>query len=432
MKRFVAAALAVLMSFSVFSGCAGKADAPEKGGSSAPQSTAAEKIPIRFMYWNKEESMQALIGLIRQKLPNVDFQYQYVDTASYQTVYKTQMNAGEGPEILSIEKVPTEVRAGYCLDLTDQPFMKDYQESVLNELAVDGRYYCIPGPSWFGGYFYNKGMFDEHGWKIPKTYDEWLQLCDKIAASGIKPLANPIKNPNYLMHYAVGFLEGDFLRQPKGMNWDKDYAAGKTTMASTWGPYLEEWAKVVKKGYVKPEDLGMDYDQALDEFATGKAAMFDSGPWDVETIYSKNAKIKIDMMPYVGNSGDTGWLFGGPGIRFGVNKKLGEAGNEKKLAAALQVLELISSPEGQLAYWQNNQGGSSYVKGVKFEMGKEYAGCAEVFEKGHIYAPFQQWNSGVYEEFGKQLQGYVAGDTTLKEVMAATDAKNKEVMEKLG
>ena len=51
------------------------------------------------------------------------------------------------------------------------------------------------------------------------------------------------------------------------------------------------------------------------------------------------------MMPYVGN-GRHRWLFGGPGIRFGVNSKLGESGNEEKLAAALSVLELISSPRG--------------------------------------------------------------------------------------
>ena len=137
------------------------------------------------------------------------------------------------------------------------------------------------------------------------------------------------------------------------------------------------------------------------------------------------------MQGVQGNKGDTGWLFGGPGIRFGVNSKLGESGNEEKLAAALSVLELISSPEGQKAYWENNQGGSSYVKGVEFEMPAEYDGCKEVFAAGHIYAPWSQWNAGVYDEFGKQLQGFVAGDTTLEEVMQATDAKNEEVMSKL-
>lgn len=247
-----------------------------------------EKVSLRFMYWNKEESMQALLDLIKEKLPYIDLEYQYVDTSSFQTVYKTQMNAGEGPDILSIENVKSEVAAGFCLDITDYDFVSNYQESVLNALAVDGKTYCIPGPSWFGGYFYNKTMFEEHGWTVPTTWEEFMTLCDKISAAGIKPLANPIKNANYLMQYALGYVTPEFLRQDAGMDWDKAYAAGTVNMVDLL-PYFQTWAQVVDKGYVTTQDLGTDYDQALEEFVTGKAAIFDLGPWDVETIYSKES-----------------------------------------------------------------------------------------------------------------------------------------------
>lgn len=427
MKKVFTLIVAFLIFLGSLTGCQSVKDG-NNAASSDSSVKEQEKISLRFMYWNKEESMQALLDLIAEKLPSVELEYQYVDTTSFQTVYKTQMNAGEGPDILSIENVNSEVAAGYCLDLTDYDFVSNYQKSVLNSLAVDGKTYCIPGPSWFGGYFYNKGMFEEQGWSIPATWEEFLALCDTIAAAGIKPIANPIKNPNYLMQYALGYVTPQYLRQEAGMTWDKDYAAGTVKMADLL-PYFESWAKIVEKGYVNSDDLGTDYDQALDEFVTGKAAIFDSGPWDVETIYSKNPEIQIDMMPFVGSTGE-GWLFGGPGIRFGINSSLGKEGNEEKLAAAAAVLEVISSEEGQLAYWQNNQGGSSYIKGVELKMGKEYDGCTDVFAAGNVYAPWQQWNAGVYEEFGLQLQAYVAGEITLEEALKNTDAKNEEILEK--
>lgn len=383
------------------------------------------------MYWNKEESLSELIKLINEKLPEVDFEFQFVDTKSFQTVYKTQMSAGEGPDLLCMESIPLEVAAGYALDITDQPFMKKYQDSVINELAVDGKSYAIPGPSWFGGYFYNKTFFKENNLEIPKTFDEFLALCDKIDALGVKPLANPIKNPNYLMHYALSYVTPEFLRQPEGMSWDKDFKAGKVKMVDTWGPYLKTWAQMVEKGYIKEEELGMDFDQAMDEFVTGKAAMLDSGPWDVEIIKGKNPDMEIDMMPFVGNKGDTGWLFGGPGIKFGVNATLAEKGNEEKLAAVLKIMELISTPEGQAAYWETNKGGSSYLKGVEFPMPEQFDGCKQVFAEGHIYAPFMIWNPGVFEEFGKQLQAFIGGSATIEDVMKATDAKNEEILTKL-
>lgn len=452
MSKFISLLLVAVLCFAGLVGCAntpaadnnaaaGSQAEPEAVDQAEPEPepepdpaavSSGEKIPIRFMYWNKEESLQSLIALINERLPHIDFQFEFVDIASFQTVYKTQMAAGEGPDLLSIEKISTEAIAGYPLDLTDYDFVTRYSESSNNEMSYNGRIYGIAGPSWFGGYFYNKAMFEENGWTIPKTYDEFLTLCADIQAAGIKPLANPIKNPNYLMHYALSYVQPAFTRSDAGMNFDQDYAAGKVTMAAAFGPYLEKWSQVVTGGYVTAEDLGMDFDQAIDEFCTGKAAMIDSGPWDVETIYGKNPDIKIDMMPYVGDDANNpGWLFGGPGIRFGINAKLGEAGNEEKLQACLEIMDLISTEEGQLAYWENNKGGSSYLTGCTLEMPAEYDGCKEVFAAGQVYASFSQWNSGVFEEFGSQLQGFVAGDVTLEQVMAATDAKNAEALEKL-
>lgn len=439
MKKLMSAfmVLTLLMSM-VITGCSSKEvketkiDTTEKVATESKKKVTdkeevQEKTHVRFMYWNKQDSLQSLIDLINKELPNVDFEFQFVDTKSYQTVYKTQMSAGEGPELLCIQNVESEVRAGYAMDLTGQAFLENYTDSVMNELAIDGESYCVPGPSWFGGYFYNKDLFEENGLNVPKTFDEFVAVCEKLTELGIKPIANPIKSPNYLMHYACSFLTPEFLRQPEGMNWDKDFKAGKVTMSETWGPYLGKWSEMATKGFIKEEELGMDFDQAMDEFVTGRAGMIDSGPWDVSIIHEKNPDMNIDMMPFVGNKGDTGWLFGGPGIRFGVNANL----DEKTKKAALSVIELISTPEGQKAYWENNKGGSSYVKGVEFEMPKEFDGCKEVFAKGNIYAPFMVWNPGVFEEFGKQLQGYIAGATTLEEVMKATDEKNQEVLEKL-
>jgi len=417
MKKLFTLFAALLVLCSILPGC-------------KKESASGGKIPIRFMYWNKEDSMAELLKLIRERLPDIDFQFEFVDTSSFDTIYKVQMAAGEGPDIIDERPNYFGVDNGYALDLSPYPVVKKYTESGIDAMSFNGKVYGLPGVSWFGGYFYNKGMFDEHGWTIPKTYAEFLDLCAKIKAAGIKPIANPIKNPNYLMHYALSYITPTFLRQPEGMDFDKDFAAGRTTLSAHFLPYMEEWAEVVKRGFVTKEDLGMDADQAIDEFAMGKAAILDSGPWDVDTLYAKNPNLKLDMMPFVGKKAETGWLFGGPGVRFGINAKLAEKGNEKKLDAAIRILELISTPEGQKAYWENNKGGSSYVRGVELEMPSEYDGCREVFAEGHVYAPFSQWNDGVFNEFGRQLQGYVAGTVTLQQVLAATDAVNAAVIQK--
>ena len=70
MKKFVAMLSAAALCLSLLAGCGGGAGSapgtPSTPAGSTGGQASGEKIPIRFMYWNKEEIMQALIDLINE------------------------------------------------------------------------------------------------------------------------------------------------------------------------------------------------------------------------------------------------------------------------------------------------------------------------------------------------------------------------------
>ena len=68
---------------------------------------------------------------------------------------------------------------------------------------------------------------------------------------------------------------------------EKNTEMGKTTLEGNWNKYLEKWSEMITDGVYTKDMVGIDHDQALEEFATGKAAMFCSGPWDLDTIKDK-------------------------------------------------------------------------------------------------------------------------------------------------
>ena len=35
---------------------------------------------------------------------------------------------------------------------------------------------------------YNKDLFEEHGWKVPQTWSEFMALCEQIQSAGVQPL----------------------------------------------------------------------------------------------------------------------------------------------------------------------------------------------------------------------------------------------------
>ena len=67
--------------------------------------------------------------------------------------------------------------------------IKQSYKDILEALEIvptDGTY-GIPYVANAAGVLYNREMFEEHGWKIPETWDELKSLCDEIQSEGIMP-----------------------------------------------------------------------------------------------------------------------------------------------------------------------------------------------------------------------------------------------------
>ena len=52
-------------------------------------------------------------------------------------------------------------------DLSAEDFTSLYNQSVLNSVSSGGRLYQLPINSSVQGIFYNKTLFEAHGWEIP-------------------------------------------------------------------------------------------------------------------------------------------------------------------------------------------------------------------------------------------------------------------------
>lgn len=92
--------------------------------------------------------------------------------------------------------------AGFCLDLSDQPFIQNAIPSILESVkSEDGKVYAMPYSQNFMGVFYNVDIFKEHNLDIPKTWDEFMALCQKLEDAGIQPLEESYKDSAMAGHY---------------------------------------------------------------------------------------------------------------------------------------------------------------------------------------------------------------------------------------
>lgn len=384
------------------------------------------KTKVRMTYWNSEDTIQALLDYLAKEVPDVEIEFQFIDNSNYDTIVDTQLSAEEGPDIIceSPASALKHAKLGYLAEVNDLGAL--YSSAGTNVYSYDGNIYALPGISWFEGIYFNKTMFEENNIALPTTFDEYLAVCKQFEDLGIKPLAAGLKSWEPMLKNSMAFVTAEYLSTDAGSSFGEDYRNGEAKLEGTWNPYLEKWSEMITSGVYTTDMTGIDHDQALEEFATGKAAMFCSGPWDLEAIQSKNPDLVVDMMPFYGSETSEGWLIGGPGCGFAVNTA------SKNEDAAMKVLAAISTEEGQRAFWENNQGGSSYLNGVEFELPEAYTSASSALAAGNVYCPWNEWGdaAGACETYGTEFQSYLLGEQDLSQTLTNIDNAVQELLEK--
>ncbi|WP_326789535.1 ABC transporter substrate-binding protein [Streptomyces sp. NBC_00151] len=231
---------------------------------------------------------------------------------------KLQLLAGQGA-------LPVQFAAGNAPALT-QKLAKSGKiadlEAKLKELGVDdqlepaavstikalygGKLEVLPYEYNIEGVFYNKKIFEANGLKVPATWDQLVASAAKLQAKDIQPFSASGQQGWPLTRLLSGYLYRSL-----GPDALKDVADGKAKLTDP--QYVEaatEIAALGKKGYFGKGVGSIDYDTAMNQFLTGKAAMFYMGSWALANISdAKQDKIgagNVGFMPFPAVSGGKG------------------------------------------------------------------------------------------------------------------------------
>ncbi|MGC4983836.1 ABC transporter substrate-binding protein [Streptomyces sp. DT193] len=231
---------------------------------------------------------------------------------------KLQLLAGQGA-------LPVQFAAGNAPALT-QKLAKSGKiadlEAKLKELGVDdqlepaavstikalygGKLEVLPYEYNIEGVFYNKKIFEANGLKVPATWDQLVASAAKLQAKDIQPFSASGQQGWPLTRLLSGYLYRSL-----GPDALKDVADGKAKLTDPqYVKAATEIAALGKKGYIGKGVGSIDYDTAMNQFLTGKAAMLYMGSWALANISdAKQDKIGADnvgFMPFPAVSGGKG------------------------------------------------------------------------------------------------------------------------------
>jgi raffinose/stachyose/melibiose transport system substrate-binding protein len=199
---------------------------------------------------------------------------------------------------------------------------------ALELVPTDG-VYGVPYVANAAGILYNREMFEEHGWEIPTTWTELLELCEQIQSEGILP-------------FYFGFKDTWTCLAPwnamavnlSPSNTTKLVNAGTTTFATEYRTLSERYLQLLQYGPDDPFAYG--YNDACTAFARGESAMYTIGSYAAPQILSVNPDMQLDSFVFPANDdADANVLNSGVDLMFCVT----EACENKE--AAYEVISFL-------------------------------------------------------------------------------------------
>ncbi len=156
-----------------------------------------EEVTLTFGSWRPDdvEQMKNLFDLYHQQFPNVNIVFEPVNPQDYNEVILKKLQAGSTPDLLCVRSFATGYdlySSGYLADCTGISGIKEaFTEMVRSAWsAPDGKIYAVPFAAVSHAMYYNKAIFQKEGISVPKTWEEFLQICKKLKSLGYTPLAN--------------------------------------------------------------------------------------------------------------------------------------------------------------------------------------------------------------------------------------------------
>lgn len=309
------------------------------------------------------------------------------------------------------------------LDLSALPISSKYTTSMLNTIARDGKLFYLPGPSQVRAIVYNKTLFKEKGWAVPTSFEGFIELCKKIEQAGIRPLQLSLKNEEVLDTAFVGFGYASSFAKPENAQWMDDYNQGKGSFGDNFTPALRIFQRLVNEGILQKSDLNVYYQDRERMLFTRQAAMAEDSVLMARMgLELTGSNDEFGLMPFFNPTSDSDWARLYPVCFIGVNKHLTEAENKEKYDLVMQLLEYISTPEGQEALAGDTGAMFSSLKGVSPPNISEIKDLIPALTHGR-YAVFPTLKNA-QEALREGLAGMVAGTLTSDDVIKMVDAQN--------
>lgn len=270
---------------------------------------AEKRTTVKF-FTGKVETVEWMDDLIRRfnkENPGIVVEQEYQKDAS--NVIKVKLASGDVPDITTVWDQGF-ADMGKYLDLSNEVVWWSRVQPAIRDMCTDlrsGKQYRIATNMTMAGLFHNKAIFAELGLKEETTWEGFKANLRTIKQKrpGVTPLFMGGKEA-WMLGHLIEFMAHGVIKQQYGAVGSRQaFLANddsKLRFDAVGGPidvFAGRILELKNEGLLNADFLTATYDNQLEAFATGKAAMISQGMWALSGILDKNKNMKeIGFSPY--------------------------------------------------------------------------------------------------------------------------------------
>lgn len=368
------------------------------------QETAAGKTEIEIVSY-KKEAVDTFNEIAEKFNETHDDIHLTIDSPNEaMTILKTRFIREDYPDIVVIGgdmDYSNFLDSDLFYDISDLDVLSETKSSYLDmdkqlEFIPQEGTYALPYVANAAGILYNKDLFEEHGWKVPQTWSEFMALCEQVQSEGVQPLYFGFKDTWTCLApwnaLAVGLADPQLCSEVNN---------GTTTFTKGY----DETAEKIKAllGYGEANPTAYSYNDACTAFARGQSAMYTIGSYAIPQIKSVNPDMNIGTFTFPANEDEAdNVLNSGIDVQFCVMKAC------KNKEAAYEVLRFLYEDDTIRTYL-DEQGGIACKQG-DFQLSSELEGVRPYIESDRM-ADFQDHHYPSEMSVDAMIQTYLLDDS---------------------
>lgn len=415
-KKFALMIAGIFTLLLILAGCAGESNSGESGGENGDQTQ------ISFMHWRGEDKavFDEIIADFENENPDISVEMNIYPSDQYLGTAQRMLQEGSTGDVFASfpgAQFESLQEAGIFEDLSGEEFISNFDENLISVGQKDGTQYALPYQLVFNMPVYNKGMFEELGLEVPKSWTEFQELCDTLLENGITPIAFPGADigPNQFMNSMV------MNNAPDEEVFAKLLSGEEKLTNEWWVKTLEDFQLLEQKGYIQENALGTNQDAAMAMVANGEAAMLATGSYHMASLLDLNPDLQLDLLaPITVEESEA--------VYEGINTAtfmLAVNSNSEKKEQAKKFIEYLSQPEVASKY-ANETGQHLTITDVKYESEALKNTAYWIDERKTRFQPrFLITNAQVEDALLSSIENVIGGE----DPMVAAEAAQKIVDE---